>query len=107
MATINCDLEGCTMEGQHGHGTDQQYAIPGVSPKGRFETINEYELRLAVEHYKAVEKKNTEMIQQAVIKAREAGLSYSTIGRMFGVTRQAAWEHWAKLLNEGSKGAQG
>lgn len=41
-------------------------------------------------------------LREAVARARAAGLSYATIGKALGVSRQAAWERFGRLTQGSS-----
>jgi hypothetical protein len=43
-----------------------------------------------------------ERLLDAVAAAREAGLSYAAVGAALGITRQAAWERFAKAVEQRS-----
>ena len=41
-----------------------------------------------------------QLVEAAIIEAKDAGASWDTIGAIFGVTRQAAHERWSPIVND-------
>lgn len=69
----------------------EQYRYYEANPTAKAEALREWHLtKLAI-----VRKAGTDPIGD-VIGARENGASWQTIGDVYGISRQAAFERWAK-----------
>jgi ATP-dependent Clp protease ATP-binding subunit ClpX len=82
------------------HDEERMAAARGVMPWDR---MSDAEVLAALPQILASAEQNTSFAQEWVEMLHDRGITWAEIGRVLGVTRQAAWERFAK--KSASKGA--